>query len=280
MSAGCVVASELRQLTPLLEPGAVDAVAAGLVAMGEVDGSSRGPPGPAGHAGPVRPRQAAAGDRGPAPRPDRPVVWARHRRRDHRVPDAAEPRSPRRRRSRHQHPVAPTTRHPTTTGTATRGPSTNAAATPSSRSAAALSASPHPPRHPQRRGRRQRHRQVRVPRAPRPGGVKATVLVTIGLDDLRTGPGPGSWSAASTPAPSSARRPSEAGLRRQRHPRHPAPPTGTSCTGDETSGTSPPPKPKPCGSATGTAPSPAAPPPPPGATPTTSGTGSTADPPT
>ena len=40
MSAGCVVASELRQLTPLLEPGAVDAVAAGLVAMGEVDGTA------------------------------------------------------------------------------------------------------------------------------------------------------------------------------------------------------------------------------------------------
>ncbi len=40
VSAGCVVASELRQLTPLLEPGAVDAVAAGLVAMGEVDGAT------------------------------------------------------------------------------------------------------------------------------------------------------------------------------------------------------------------------------------------------
>ena len=40
VSAGCVVASELRQLTPLLEPGAVDAVAAGLVAMGEVDGAA------------------------------------------------------------------------------------------------------------------------------------------------------------------------------------------------------------------------------------------------
>src|SRR6478609_8884197 len=40
VSAGCVVASELRQLTPLLEPGAVDAVAAGLVVMGEVDGST------------------------------------------------------------------------------------------------------------------------------------------------------------------------------------------------------------------------------------------------
>src|SRR6478735_9890171 len=40
VSAGGVVASELRQLTPLLEPGAVDAVAAGLVAMGEVDGST------------------------------------------------------------------------------------------------------------------------------------------------------------------------------------------------------------------------------------------------
>jgi hypothetical protein len=39
VSAGCVVATELRQLTPLLEPGAVDAVAAGLVAMGEVDGA-------------------------------------------------------------------------------------------------------------------------------------------------------------------------------------------------------------------------------------------------
>src|SRR6476469_9266517 len=40
VSTGCVVASELRQLTPLLEPGAVDAVAAGLVAMGEVDGAT------------------------------------------------------------------------------------------------------------------------------------------------------------------------------------------------------------------------------------------------
>ena len=38
VSAGCVVAAELRQLTPLVEPDAVDAVAAGLVAMGEVDG--------------------------------------------------------------------------------------------------------------------------------------------------------------------------------------------------------------------------------------------------
>ena len=81
----------------------------------------RGPPGPAGHAGPVRPRPAAAGPRGPAPGADRPVLWARHRRRDHRVPDAAQPRSPSRRRSRHQRPVPPTTRHPTTrTGSATR----------------------------------------------------------------------------------------------------------------------------------------------------------------
>ena len=40
VSASCVVAAELRQLTPLLEPGAVDAVAAGLVAMGEVDGAN------------------------------------------------------------------------------------------------------------------------------------------------------------------------------------------------------------------------------------------------
>src|SRR6478609_5233104 len=40
VSAACVVASELRQLAPLLEPGAVDAVAAGLVAMGEVDGAA------------------------------------------------------------------------------------------------------------------------------------------------------------------------------------------------------------------------------------------------
>jgi hypothetical protein len=38
--AGCVVASELRQLTPLIDPDAVDAVAAGLVAMGQVDGTS------------------------------------------------------------------------------------------------------------------------------------------------------------------------------------------------------------------------------------------------
>src|SRR6478736_4809691 len=40
VTAGCVVATELRQLTPLLEPGAVDAVTAGLVAMGEVDGAA------------------------------------------------------------------------------------------------------------------------------------------------------------------------------------------------------------------------------------------------
>jgi hypothetical protein len=40
VSAGCVVASELRQLTPLIDPDAVDAVAAGLVAMGQVDGTS------------------------------------------------------------------------------------------------------------------------------------------------------------------------------------------------------------------------------------------------
>ncbi len=38
VSAGCVVAAELRQLAPLVEPDAVDSVAAGLVAMGEVDG--------------------------------------------------------------------------------------------------------------------------------------------------------------------------------------------------------------------------------------------------
>ncbi len=38
VSAGCVVAAELAQLVPLVEPGAVDAVAAGLVAMGQVDG--------------------------------------------------------------------------------------------------------------------------------------------------------------------------------------------------------------------------------------------------
>ena len=38
VSAGCVVAAELRQLTPLIDADAVPAVAAGLVAMGEVDG--------------------------------------------------------------------------------------------------------------------------------------------------------------------------------------------------------------------------------------------------
>jgi hypothetical protein len=38
VSAGCVVASELGQLAPLVEPDAVEAVAAGLVAMGAVDG--------------------------------------------------------------------------------------------------------------------------------------------------------------------------------------------------------------------------------------------------
>ena len=189
VSASCVVASELRQLAPLLEPGAVDAVAAGLVAMGEVDGAAG--------VRRVRPAMLAryglgerlAGAGGPAPGADRPVVWARHRRRDHRVPDAAQPRGPSRRRSRHQRPVRT---RPWSTGNATPAPSTNAAATPSSRSAAA-------PSH----GDPDAH----LPTAP-PGGAKATVMVTIGLDDLSTGPGPGSSSAVSTPAPSSARRPS------------------------------------------------------------------------
>ena len=38
VSAGCVVAAELAQLAPLVDLDAVDAVAAGLVAMGQVDG--------------------------------------------------------------------------------------------------------------------------------------------------------------------------------------------------------------------------------------------------
>jgi hypothetical protein len=38
VSAGCVVASEWRQLRPLVEPTATDSVVAGLVAMGETDG--------------------------------------------------------------------------------------------------------------------------------------------------------------------------------------------------------------------------------------------------
>ena len=38
--AGCVVAAEWRQLEPLIEPDAGEAVLAGLVAMGVVDGSA------------------------------------------------------------------------------------------------------------------------------------------------------------------------------------------------------------------------------------------------
>ena len=38
--AGCVVAAEWRQLEPLIEPTAGEAVLAGLVAMGVVDGSA------------------------------------------------------------------------------------------------------------------------------------------------------------------------------------------------------------------------------------------------
>ena len=38
--ASCVVAAEWRQLEPLVEPAAAEAVLAGLVAMGEVDGSA------------------------------------------------------------------------------------------------------------------------------------------------------------------------------------------------------------------------------------------------
>jgi HNH endonuclease len=38
--AGCVLAAEWRQLEPLVEPTAAEAVLAGLVAMGEVDGSA------------------------------------------------------------------------------------------------------------------------------------------------------------------------------------------------------------------------------------------------
>jgi len=38
VAAGCVVASELTQLQPLLQPGVQDAVLAGLVAIGESAG--------------------------------------------------------------------------------------------------------------------------------------------------------------------------------------------------------------------------------------------------
>ncbi len=38
MAAGCVVASEWGQLEPLLEPGAEDAVLAGLVTIGAREG--------------------------------------------------------------------------------------------------------------------------------------------------------------------------------------------------------------------------------------------------
>ena len=38
--AGCVIAAEWRQLEPLIEPDAGEAVPAGLVAMGVVDGSA------------------------------------------------------------------------------------------------------------------------------------------------------------------------------------------------------------------------------------------------
>jgi Domain of unknown function (DUF222) len=111
-------------------------------------------------------------------------------------------------------------------------------------------------------------------------GTKATVIVTIGLDDLRhrTRPGVlvggldggdvlgrrrcGGWPA--TPASSP--------------PSWPGP--GRSWTWAGTGARSPPPKSGRCGYETGTAPSPAAPSRGPGPTPTTSGTGPTAGPPT
>jgi hypothetical protein len=59
--AGCVIAAEWRQLEPLIEPDAGEAVLAGLVTMGVVDGSAEGAPTPAGPAGPVRAGGGVAG---------------------------------------------------------------------------------------------------------------------------------------------------------------------------------------------------------------------------
>ena len=275
----CVVASELRQLAPLLEPDAVDAVAAGLVAMGEVDGTAgvrRVRPA----RGPVRPRPAVAGPGGPAPWADRAVLWARHRRRDHRVPDAAEPRSPRRPRSRRQRPVRqarPSNTTATTRATRppTRGPSTNAAATPSSRSAAAGSL-------------------ARPTRADPPAARTASRSFAARRARLGSRPpssSPSAWTTCSDrPARCPGRRrrrrhpprPGDratAGLRRHRHPR--------SCAADghvlhwgrdqryfTTAQT------RALWLRDRHCTFPRCTPPRPGATPTTSGTGSTADPPT
>ena len=150
VSAGCVVASELRQLAPLLEPGAVDAVAAGLVAMGEVDGT----------AGVRRVRPAMLARYGLGQRLQ--DLEDRHRGltvlscghdigggiTEYRMRLNPEARAVV--EAAINVLSAPTTRHSDDERRAvnatpvTRGPSTNAAATPSSRSAAARSASLHP----------------------------------------------------------------------------------------------------------------------------------------
>ena len=286
VSAGCVVASELRQLTPLLEPGAVDAVAAGLVAMGEVDGT----------AGVRRVRPAMLARYGLGQRlqdledrhrgltvlscghdigggiteyrmrlnPEaRAVVEAainvlsapttRHSDDEDGVRDPRDPRTIDQRRGdalvqvcRRAVSLAPPARaDPTDGADVTDGPTGDV-----SRGAAAR----------WREGHRAGHHRPGRPEAPDP--TRCPRRRRRRRHPPRPRDRPDGWPAT---APSS---------------RSCAPPTGTSCTGDETSGTSPPPRPQPCGCATGTAPSPAAPLPPPGATPTTCGTGSTADPPT
>ena len=113
-----------------------------------------------------------------------------------------------------------------------------------------------------------------------PAGVKSTVLVTIGLDDLRQRARPGTLiggvDGGTVLGPETVRKlacdgniiPVLLGG------------TGRSSTSAVLAGPSPPPSTARCGYGTGTAPSPAAPSPAPGPTPTTSGTGPTAGTPT
>ena len=197
VSAGCVVASELRQLAPLLEPGAVDAVAAGLVAMGEVDGT----------AGVRRVRPAMLARYGLGQRLQ--DLEDRHRGltvlscghdigggiTEYRMRLNPEARAVV--EAAINVLSAPTTRHSNNHDDDDGQRDPRDPRTIDQRRGDALvqvcrrAVSLAPPARADPTGGADRDRRVGVSPAPRPGGVKATVLVTIGLEDLkhRTRPG-------------------------------------------------------------------------------------------
>ena len=166
VSAGCVVAAELRQLTPLLEPDAVPAVAAGLVAMGAVDG-------PAGV------------------RRLRPAMLARYGLGEH-LQDLED---------RHRGLTVLSCGHDIGGGiTEYRlrlNPEARAvveAAINARSKPAVVDGTPDPRTVDQRRGDalvQVCRRAAATPPTVTPSGVKATVMVTIGLDDLRNRTRPG-----------------------------------------------------------------------------------------